>query len=291
LTNQVSDREISRPEGAAATSPSSGNALGSEAPIFSVITVCYNEEVSIVKTLSSVLDQSWAHIQVIVIDGGSCDRTMENVIPLLPRIDYIESTKDRGIYDAMNKGLNHAKGDFVCFMNAGDVFASSDVIGRLVSMMDSREICYYGRALVKGDNIEFFNPPMKNTNTSWIGNGIPSHQATFYPKAFFKTERYDLTIGSAADTDYTFRCFKSFGYSFANLHVATFHLGGVSNNFKKLKHVFSITKSRISVLRNNLEFFGARFKILYLFGPTIGWMFMSLFSHKTLSIFRKIKNS
>ena len=88
-------------------------------PKISVVTVCRNEERSIEGTLQSVLQQTYLNLEYIVIDGQSTDRTREIIEKHLENIDYYVSEADAGTYDAMNKGIEHSKGDYLFFLNGG----------------------------------------------------------------------------------------------------------------------------------------------------------------------------
>lgn len=99
----------------------------------SIITVCYNDKENLIKTIKSVLSQTYKNIEYIVIDGGSTDGTKEVLAQYEKDVSKYVSEKDRGIYDAMNKGIKMATGNWLNFMNAGDVFASNDVIEKIVS--------------------------------------------------------------------------------------------------------------------------------------------------------------
>ena len=89
---------------------------------FSIITVCFNSEKSILETLKSVNNQSWNNIEHIIIDGDSSDKTLEIIKTHGHRVTKLVSEKDRGIYNAMNKGLELATGDIVGFLNSDDFF-------------------------------------------------------------------------------------------------------------------------------------------------------------------------
>ena len=91
-------------------------------PLFSIITVCYNETGNIKKTLDSIIEQSFRDFELIVVDGGSTDGTKEIVQEYEQNIAWWCSERDNGIYNAMNKGVSHATGEYVIFMNAGDWF-------------------------------------------------------------------------------------------------------------------------------------------------------------------------
>lgn len=97
-----------------------------------IITICYNAEKEIGKTMRSVLEQTFEDYEYIIVDGKSKDKTIETakrVLSIYPNKNVkIISEPDRGIYDAMNKGLKIAAGEWVCFMNAGDIFASPEVL-------------------------------------------------------------------------------------------------------------------------------------------------------------------
>lgn len=101
----------------------------------SIVTVCFNSAFTIADTVQSVLDQRYEHIEHVIIDGGSTDGTQEVVGRYNGRIKKFISEPDRGIYDAMNKGLRLVTGDVVAFLNADDVYASPNVIGDVVSAM------------------------------------------------------------------------------------------------------------------------------------------------------------
>ncbi|MBV4191775.1 glycosyltransferase, partial [Bacteroides fragilis] len=97
-------------------------------PLITVITVCYNAISDIEKTILSVIHQLYSNIEYVIIDGGSVDGTIEIIEKYHDKISYWISESDKGIYDAMNKGVDKATGEWVCFMNAGDTFYSPDTI-------------------------------------------------------------------------------------------------------------------------------------------------------------------
>jgi glycosyltransferase involved in cell wall biosynthesis len=101
----------------------------------SIVTVCFNSAATIEDTIRSIREQQYEHIEHVIIDGGSTDGTQEIVGRYNGRIKKFVSEPDRGIYDAMNKGLAFAGGDVVGFLNADDVYASPSVIGDVVSAM------------------------------------------------------------------------------------------------------------------------------------------------------------
>lgn len=103
----------------------------------SVITVCLNAERTIAQALESVASQDYADVEHIVVDGASTDRTLEIVRKRVPPVSRLISEPDRGLYDAMNKGIAAASGDYVGFLNADDVYADSGVLSRIAAALQS----------------------------------------------------------------------------------------------------------------------------------------------------------
>lgn len=106
----------------------------------SVITVCYNSVRTLERSLQSVAEQDWSAIEHIVIDGASNDGTREILERFSSRLAYLVSEPDNGIYDAMNKGLAHATGDIVCFLNSDDQYASAKVLSKVASQMGDHNL-------------------------------------------------------------------------------------------------------------------------------------------------------
>lgn len=106
---------------------------------FSIITVTYNAEQTLERTLRSVAMQTYPHIEHILIDGESKDRTMEIAQTHGKHLSKIVSEPDRGLYDAMNKGLRLATGDYVCFLNAGDKLHAPDTLEKIAETIESAD--------------------------------------------------------------------------------------------------------------------------------------------------------
>ena len=102
-------------------------------PTFSVITVSYNEVKNIQRTLDSIVNQTCLDYELIVVDGGSQDGTKELICQYQDSIKWWCSEADRGIYHAMNKGVCHATGDYIIFMNSGDAFYNESVLDVVLS--------------------------------------------------------------------------------------------------------------------------------------------------------------
>ena len=119
-----------------------------ERPIVSVITIVYNRKKDLQATFRSVFEQSYDNIEYIVVDGGSSDGTLELIQENDDKIGYWRSEPDKGLYDAMNKGLSLAKGDYLWFMNAGDLIYDKDTVKNLVSKAGREADIYFGETLL-----------------------------------------------------------------------------------------------------------------------------------------------
>lgn len=105
-------------------------------PLISVVTICYNAKNDLEKTILSVLSQTYQDIEYIIIDGGSTDSTVDIIHKYSERLFYWISEPDKGIYDAMNKGMDRATGSWIIFMNAGDTFCDNEVIKNIFGYND-----------------------------------------------------------------------------------------------------------------------------------------------------------
>lgn len=208
-------------------------------PKISVVTVCYNAINDIEKTILSVINQTYSNIEYIIIDGGSTDGTMDIVNKYKDKIDVIVSEPDKGIYDAMNKGIDRATGDWINFMNAGDCFfnnvALENVFPRNYESVNF-DILYgyqvhsfpYGKFVRKRLPLKDFDSYMP------IG-----HPASFVRAELLKKEHFDCSFRIAADYNFFFKAYKS-GKKFKALDVIISDFesaGGVSSlaTFKTIK--------------------------------------------------------
>ena len=204
-------------------------------PKLTVITVVYNNARDIERTLLSVLNQTYANIEYIVIDGGSTDGTLDIIRIYKDRIAKLISEPDKGIYDAMNKGLNLAAGDYVLFMNSGDELYSPQTVAQVFAAATDADI-YYGETEMINDKGESLGqrrhkvPAQFNWRSFKYGMNV-SHQAIYIKRSL--VEPYDPQYQLSADIDWIIRAAKK-AKSIVNVHqyVAKFLVGGTS----KAKH-------------------------------------------------------
>lgn len=164
----------------------------------SIITVCYNAENEIEKTIESVIKQTFNDFEYIIIDGSSTDSTLNIVNSYKSYIQQIISEPDKGIYDAMNKGIKMANGEWVIMMNAGDQFASNTVLDEIFSSYIPDSIDFiYSDVLVKNRNLWNICPMD-------FDNGGLNHQCVIYRKKLHQSIGYYIVTPKLIISDYLF---------------------------------------------------------------------------------------
>ena len=168
---------------------------------FSVITVCYNASATIRETIASVLGQTYRDVEYIVVDGKSSDGTVEILQGIADERMKFVSEKDTGIFNAMNKGLKMASGDYLIFLGADDVFYDKDVLTRVAAKVTDGHDVLYGDVMLKKRQ-RLYNGAF--SRWTWGHRNI-SHQCIFYPKSVYARYQYDEKYRSVADWDYNLR--------------------------------------------------------------------------------------
>lgn len=205
---------------------------------FSVITVCLNSANIIHRTCESIQQQNYKNFEWIVIDGQSSDATLDILNSYCDAIDILISEKDSGIYNAMNKGISQAKGEYLLFMNAGDCFFDSNTLSTVSENLGADIL--YGDALFNGSSIQVKEYPKVLPKDFFIKNTL-CHQSSYFRRALFKEYKsYDESFRIAGDYELFTRFLKYHGVSSHHVgHVlCNYYLGGVSNdkNFKRLRN-------------------------------------------------------
>ena len=202
--------------------------MAPDQPKISIITVVLNAAGELERTANSVLGQEYPHLEFIVIDGGSTDGTLKVIKTLGKNIDHWTSGPDRGIYDAMNKGLAIATGEWINFMNAGDVFAGKDAVSKVMSGDLKGFGAVYGDSIAVYPNARILR--RAGMATDMIRGMVFCHQAVFVRRELAIEKGFDLSFPVGADFDMMFRLFSS-GVRFLHLPfpVAVIDVSGVSN--------------------------------------------------------------
>lgn len=209
-------------------------------PTFSIITITYNASQWLERTVLSVLSQSYANIEYIIIDGASTDGTVDIIKQYASGLSYWVSEPDKGLYDAMNKGLKQATGDYVWFINAGDTLYTSDTVQRIATVLGKKkrlpDVIYGETTIVDGDGkslgMRRLKAPEKLTWKGFRMGMLVCHQS-FIPKReiapLYNTE-YRLT----ADFDWCIQCLKGAKHIY-NTHMilSNFLEAGMSSTQRK----------------------------------------------------------
>lgn len=192
--------------------------------VFSIITCTYNAESVLQRTLDSVLEQTYSHVEHIIVDGASTDATLNMVEAYRQKSDaedwchevHVKSEPDRGLYDAMNKGIQRATGQYVLFLNAGDVFPSADTLELVAESVGEGEeppAVLYGDTDVVDNDGHFLrhrrlSPPRRLTWRSFMKGMLVCHQAFYARTDLAKATPYDLHYRFSADVDWCIRIMR-----------------------------------------------------------------------------------
>jgi glycosyltransferase involved in cell wall biosynthesis len=205
----------------------------------SIITVCYNSEATIKDTLESIKNQVYTNIEYIIIDGGSTDNTLKILDEYSEMITILISEQDKGLYDAMNKGITLANGDVIGILNSDDLYQDSKVINEVMCEFNNNselDILYGDLVYVKSDNTD-------KVIRNWISkkyysqffedSNVPPHPSLFVRrKVYSEAGLFDLDFKIAADYEFMLRIFKknNFNSKYLNRLIVRMRLGGASNS-------------------------------------------------------------
>ena len=184
-------------------------------PKFSIITVTYNAEKVLEDTIQSVIFQTYRNVEYIIVDGASKDQTLEIVNKYHNRINKVISEPDKGLYDAMNKGIQLATGDYLCFLNAGDKFHDSETLQKVVHTLKGQELpdVIYGETAIVDEEGHFLHmrrlsAPAHLNWKSFKQGMLVCHQAFFVNRELAINHLYDLQYRFSADFDWCIRIMK-----------------------------------------------------------------------------------
>ncbi len=216
----------------------------------SIITVNLNNREGLERTIQSVISQTFTDFEYIIIDGGSADGSVEliqSLSPSIPQSFTWLSEPDTGIYNAMNKGIKLAKGEYLQFLNSGDWLYSNTILEEVFALNRSEDILYGDDALYYSDQkISFKTYPSALTGYLFY-MGTISHQATFHKKSLFD-KPYNETYKIAADWEFQIKkiIFSDCSTYHIDKTIINFDMTGISQNpsFSNLQ-----MKERESILK------------------------------------------
>ena len=182
-------------------------------PKFSIITVTYNAAAVLEDTIQSVITQTYKNVEYIIVDGNSSDKTLDIANKYKEHIHCIISEPDKGLYDAMNKGIRIATGDYVCFLNAGDELHEDDTLQLMVHSITGRDLpdVIYGETAIVDEEGHFLrmrrlSAPEELTWESFKKGMLVCHQAFFARRNLVPF--YDLKYRFSADFDWCIKIMK-----------------------------------------------------------------------------------
>jgi mannosyltransferase len=203
----------------------------------SIITIVLNDKQNIEKTIESVLSQG-VEIEYIIIDGGSTDGTLDVIGKYKDKIDILVSEKDSGIYNAMNRAIDMASGEWICFMNSGDMFYDSNVLKTILPKLDDSIDIVYGDQEVRYTSKTKIVKANISIQDIWKGM-IFSHQSCFVKKNILKEYRFNESNRITADYELFYNLFKANKkFSYIPMIVASVNAGGVSD-IKRIESLVS----------------------------------------------------
>jgi glycosyltransferase involved in cell wall biosynthesis len=175
-------------------------------PLLSIIIVTYNAENFVESTIKSILNQNFKSYEIVIIDGKSTDSTLEIISSYNHRINKLISEKDNGIYDAMNKGIINSIGEWIIYLNAGDIFYDNNVLSAFYNSINNSnsEIIYgnyslYNNTVIKQSNI---------SNRLYFFSNTICHQSAFIKKSVFKLiGDHNLNYKIISDREFFLRAF------------------------------------------------------------------------------------
>ena len=204
-----------------------------------IITVAYNSEYTIEQTITSILNQTYKNIEYIIIDGGSSDKTINIIRKYEDKITYWISEKDNGIYNAMNKGLLVATGDYIQFLNADDALCNNHIIEDVVNTLKKYRYpdVFSGNIILVDEQfaLEKLLKTLKSVEEIKNGGVIP-HPGTFIKRDILKKFKFNENYKIVSDFELILRlALANKTFIFSNIAIAFFSTGGISSNNEKLR--------------------------------------------------------
>ena len=232
----------------------------------SIITVTYNAEAFIEATIQSVGEQTFSDKEFVVVDGKSKDRTVEILKKYPNVVTRFLSEKDSGLYDAMNKAIALAEGEYIMFLNAGDLFYDEESLSEAFSNSQNADLIYGDTAIITEHyelvGMRHLRPPTQLTYKSFLHGMVICHQAIIAKKEIVPL--YDLTYRVAADIDWAIRLTKNARSSqFYPEPLIRFKQGGIStqHRFKGLFERYKVQKKYFGVMHTLMQtlFLGTKY--------------------------------
>ena len=204
----------------------------------SIITINFNNKAGMERTIYSVFQQEFKEFEYIVIDGGSTDGSKDLIKANTDNINYWLSEPDQGIYNAMNKGIVQAKGEYVFFLNSGDDFVDSDALKNIAQSLTGEDFIYFNINQVSSSEKVKVKQVPSELSFSYLYHDLPPHQSTFIKRRLFNDYgNYDESLKIVADWKFLILALLKYNATYKHIDkvFTNFYLGGVSSNSESLK--------------------------------------------------------
>lgn len=189
-------------------------------PLVTIITVCYNAAETLEKTISSVINQTYSNIEYIIIDGGSTDGTIEIIKKHKEKIHYWISEPDNGVYDAMNKGIEFASGEWINYMNSGDSFCEETTIENIFCQNDFNVDIIYGNTILLYSLGNYIHKGKRISPENYMPFG---HQAAFTRRELLRKYRFDTKYKICADRSFYHTAYiNNATYQYYDINIANY---------------------------------------------------------------------
>lgn len=203
----------------------------------SIITINFNNADGLQKTIKSVVGQTFKDYEYIIIDGGSTDGSIEIINNNKRFINYWVSEPDKGIYNAMNKGISLSKGDWLFFLNSGDIFLSENSVTEIINYINKFSFTnslIYGNLIIRGLYEDDIIMNYNNIDKYYLLENCIGQQAILFKRQIFNEIGYfDESLKIVGDYEFLLRAFYKFKRK--NIHVnsvfSIYQWGGISNNY------------------------------------------------------------
>lgn len=219
----------------------------------SIITVVLNAESLIEDTIKSVINQSYKNIELIIIDGKSEDKTLDIINKYKNNINILISEKDNGIYDAMNKGIINSSGDWLFFLNAGDILFDKHILNTLINNLDDNTDIIYGDIILVDKNLEN-KQYLKAKGIDSIWEHPPCwHQGMLSKTSLHKAKLFNLRYKTCSDYDFMVSSYnKGASFQYINIPFSYYLRGGMSTSeiFENRLEGLAITSQYIPQIRD-----------------------------------------
>ena len=203
-------------------------------PKITIITAVYNRADKIEQCISSVVNQTYDNFEYIIIDGGSTDGTVDVIKKYNDKIAYWCSEPDKGIYDAWNKGISHATGEYINFIGSDDAMYNSEVLYNMAQKLKNTDDFLCGNVLIINENTNWefiWTPDLIKNKKAYKGGCLPI-QGAFIRTSLLKKYRFDITYKIAGDYKFFLQCYydENILFRFTSEIIQYFSNEGISSN-------------------------------------------------------------